>query len=121
MKKPKTSRKKLETALDIAWSLKVRSSGFCAVCGPHIKHDVLHAHHIFSRNHKGTRWDLQNGIALCPRHHLYHAHKSPTDFTLWLIEYKGIYYIERLKIKAYGVCKWHECDLVILLNELNKT
>jgi hypothetical protein len=118
MKKQKTSRKKLEQALDIAWSIKVRSKGFCAVCGPHIRHDVLHAHHIFSRKHKGTRWDLQNGVCLCPRHHLYHAHKDIMEFGLWCIDYFGQAQIDRLRIKAMSVSKWHESDLQILLNEL---
>ena len=118
MKKPKTSRKKLELALDKAWSIKVRQKGFCAVCGPHIKHDVLHAHHIFSRKHKGTRWDILNGLSLCIRHHLFFFHRDIYEASLWLQEYYNKPSLERLRIKAMGVCKWHESDLQILLDEL---
>ena len=116
--KPKTSRKKLETALDIAWSLKVRYSGFCTVCGPHIKHDVLHAHHIYGRAHKGTRWDIDNGVSLCYRHHIHWAHRDPRAFNDWLDQNIPAYRLQRIQIKAMGVCKWHESDLQILLNEL---
>lgn len=120
MKKPKSSRKKLELALDKAWSEKIRSVAFCAVCGPYIKQEVLHAHHIFSRKHKATRWDLENGICLCPRHHLYFAHKDIMEFGLWVLENKGAEFIDKLRWKAMSVSKWSESDLEILLAELKK-
>jgi len=44
------------------------------------------AHHIIPKNFIKTRWDVKNGILLCPKHHKFgsfSAHKHP----LWFLEF----------------------------------
>ena len=109
-------RKRLEKKLDAVWSEKVRAKGYCEHCGARDK--TLQAHHLYSRKHKGTRWDIDNGVCLCVGCHLYIAHKDILLFADWCRQYYGDDKLERLKIKALGVSKWTESDLIILLNEL---
>lgn len=112
-------RKQLEKQLDILWAQKVkeRAKGKCEL-NCRNNQSILHAHHIFSRKHKSTRWDLNNGIALCPACHLYLAHKSPTEFTFRLLDIKGRDFLDRLRIKANSVGRWSVGELEILKQEL---
>ena len=93
---------------DAAWSLAVkdRDGNRCAYCG---STKYLNSHHIFSRTHQGLRWDLDNGITLCSEHHTFStkfsAHKTPMEFTLWIMERNGKEWYERLRAKAGGVHK----------------
>ena len=48
--------------LDKLWSAKIRSRGKCEYCGATAG---LHGAHIIGRRYRGTRWDLENGLALC--------------------------------------------------------
>ena len=75
------------TKEDKDWSKAVRSVGYCewpiSSTGCEYNSQVLHAHHIFPRSRKATRHDVENGIALCPGHHVFaneSAHKSPELF-----------------------------------------
>lgn len=102
--KKKTSVKKKERNLnDTAWSLSVKQrDGFkCVYCGATT---YLNSHHIFSRNNLTTRYDLDNGITLCAKHHTFSkefsAHQTPTEFTYWLERLKGKQFIEDLGKKA---------------------
>ena len=45
----------------------------CAFCGS----TKVEAHHLVPRQFEATRYDLQNGIALCCRHHKFDAAISP--------------------------------------------
>jgi hypothetical protein len=110
-------RKALENKLDKAWSLAVRKGGQCEYegCG---KRDSLAAHHIFGRAHKGTRWDIRNGVCLCYRHHIHLAHRDPAIFNDWIKEKKGQGAWDRLKFKALSTTKFTEEDLKLLLREL---
>ena len=75
VKKPKKqskakrmSRSKKEA--DRVWSLAVRErdGNQCQVRGCDATSRVF-AHHIFSRRHLATRWDLDNGFTICWGHH----------------------------------------------------
>ena len=49
-------------------------------CTVHVRQ--LHAHHLYSRRHVNTRYDLDNAICLCAVHHTmgsFSAHNDP-DF-----------------------------------------
>lgn len=117
-------RKGIEGKLDVAWSLlvKLKAGMKCEYCGATSKQ--LHSHHIYSRSKKSTRWHVQNGICLCVGCHTFSsrfsAHKTPLEFTQWLIRYKGQDYIDRLQIRANSVSKLHAFEKKILLDELNK-
>lgn len=108
------SRKTLEKKLDATWSKVVRSraNNRCEICN---SDNIVQAHHIIPRTHKGTRWDIDNGVSLCLAHHLYWAHKDVIAFYEWIALKRNL---DRLKVKGYSVCKWQESELKLLLNEL---
>ena len=59
--------------------VKLRAKGVCEYpnCG---KKEYLNAHHIYSRSHKSTRYEPDNGMCLCSGHHSLtrnSAHKDP--------------------------------------------
>lgn len=102
-KKLSSARKKEKLNKDIDWAkqVKERDNFRCVYCGDN---SYLNAHHIFSRNNLTTRFDLDNGITLCAKHHTFSnefsAHKTPTEFTYWLEKLKGKDFIENLGKKA---------------------
>ena len=85
----KKQEKKERKKRDREWSLKIKEllDNKCVICGDT---KILHAHHLIPREIKETRWDLENGIVLCPKHHKYSfkisAHRSPISFVIWLKE-----------------------------------
>lgn len=55
--------KNIEKTLDNLWqkAVKKRDNGRCRIC-----YDIAtDAHHLVSRRNKSTRWDINNGIAVC--------------------------------------------------------
>ena len=116
--------KGVEGKLDIAWSLlvKLKAGMQCEV--PLCMKKTLHSHHIYSRVKRSTRWYVPNGICLCVGHHVFNsrfsAHLTPTEFTQWLIEYRGQDFLDRLRLRANTPSKLHEFEKKILLQELNK-
>lgn len=101
--------------------VKLYDHNMCAVCG---KTEYLNAHHIFSRNNRSTRYDLDNGVALCPSHHTFNnhmsAHKAPAEFIEWIKEKRGIEWYDRLRLKAKSVKKYTSDDFVEIRHELLK-
>jgi len=118
------ARKGVDGKLDIAWSqlVKLRAGMRCEV--PNCGKTILNSHHIYSRSKKSTRWHPENGICLCVGHHTFSstfsAHKTPLEFTQWLLEYKGRDYIDRLQLRANTTSKLHPFEKDLLLNELKK-
>jgi len=89
--------------LDKLWQqVIVAQDGKCLKCGTTQR---LSAHHIFSRKNRSTRWDTNNGVCLCLAHHIFWAHKSPTDFTYWLEGIKGRPFLKRLRTKHNTIVK----------------
>lgn len=83
------SKKAEERELDLMWKEKVkeRDNYFCIICCKPVEGKNCHAHHILPKGLKGLRWDVDNGITLCYRHHkvgLYSAHMNAIWFTFWL-------------------------------------
>jgi hypothetical protein len=113
MRLPKVRDKKaIRKELDIAWSKAIRSRGVCEKCG---KQTDLQAHHIFSRRHNGTRWELGNGVCLCKRCHLFWAHKDTVDFARWIEGKIGKEKMDLLEYKAKSVNKFSKGELEIFL------
>lgn len=73
----------------VAWSLRVRACGKCAVCDAT---DHLQAHHILPKErYQEFKFKQINGVVLCPTHHKfgrYSAHRNPLWFTLWLQQHR---------------------------------
>ena len=88
---------------------------------------MLNSHHIFTRTHRGTRWDQENLICLCWAHHHYMAHGRDTEkFRDFVIDRMGKKEFETLKVKAYTTTKYTVKELMFLkqilkaeLNELD--
>lgn len=70
-------------ALDKIWRdiIISRAKKKCEFCGSS-KH--VQAHHIVPRSFYATRWNIENGVALCRRHHLYFAHRDVIAFYDWV-------------------------------------
>ena len=69
--------------------IKERDNSKCIICE---RTDIIHVHHIIPREIKKYRWNIDNGVCLCPRHHKYSfeisAHKNSFAFITWLCKYK---------------------------------
>jgi predicted restriction endonuclease len=75
------------TAEDRDWARKVKErDGFvCVICG---ERERLNAHHIIVRENHETKFDVENGLSLCPTHHFFNrqisAHNNPLGLFIWL-------------------------------------
>jgi len=104
--------------LDKWWSLiiKMRAGYKCEYCGTTGKTNFakiktkrgcrsnpLNSHHIYSSGLWPVRWDLDNGICLCVKHHILgalSAHKSSLLFADWIREQRGEVWHKRLLEKV---------------------
>jgi predicted restriction endonuclease len=92
------------TPEDKAWAnaVKDRDGRKCVICGDT---ERLNAHHIIVRENHETKYDIHNGISLCPMHHLFNrrisAHNNPLGFFLWLEENRAeqIRYLKKIMEK----------------------
>lgn len=90
MNKRKKARRE-DNKLLKEWSKKVkaRDDMRCVMCG---ETKMLNAHHIIPRDNKKFRYDIDNGISLCPLHHQFSricsAHGNSYVFVLWFIDYR---------------------------------
>lgn len=119
-KQLKNSSKGIEKKLDKVWSelVKIKAGNKCEVCG---KTKSLNSHHIYSRSKKSIRWDLDNGVCLCVGHHIgvnFSAHKTPVEFTDWLMENKGREFMQKLRIKSNITSHYDYFDKEMILKEL---
>jgi hypothetical protein len=79
---------------DRLWSLAVRAdwNNRCCVCGS----TKVDAHHLVPRQHEATRYDLQNGLALCSTHHQWDKdlspHQNSAGFLCWLRDHHSFRY-----------------------------
>jgi len=90
-KKPSPTMALNAEMLDL-WSqlVKWRADYKCEYCGSTVR---LHSHHVIRRGKYQLRWDLENGVCLCQRHHMYDsdfsAHKDGARFTQWIKDKRG--------------------------------
>ena len=88
MTKAQKAAKKLKNKKLKEWSsaIKTRAKFKCEFCGQ--PHKYLNSHHIIGKRYEPLRFNLDNGIALCPTHHKYNytisAHKNPLAFMIWM-------------------------------------
>ena len=75
------------TPKDKIWavSVKERDGWRCVICGSDIRPN---AHHIIPREQIDTKYDVRNGLTLCPKHHFFcrliSAHNNPLGLFMWL-------------------------------------
>jgi predicted restriction endonuclease len=68
-----------------AKSVKERDGFKCVICGDT---ERLNAHHLIVRENHETKYDVENGLSLCPKHHFFSrkvsAHNNPLGLFVWL-------------------------------------
>jgi hypothetical protein len=117
----KLTNKGLIKKLDKLWREMVykKANYLCEFCGA----KRLNAHHIYSRSAQHLRWDVENGVNLCPLHHRlsseFSAHKTPLLFADWIIKKRGKNWHRNLKLKLYAKEKVDKKNLLVELEKLN--
>lgn len=99
MRKKKPKLVTIKRKLFKIWSEKVREKAdhICEYCGASVNNpentcNKVDSHHIQSRKIKNNplKWDIRNGICLCPFHHKFSCnesfHNSPVVTINWLKE-----------------------------------
>tara|TARA_R110000824_G_scaffold12226_7_gene53583 strand:+ start:14172 stop:14741 length:570 start_codon:yes stop_codon:yes gene_type:complete len=90
----KIAAKKGRNFCDELWAImvKMKYNHRCPICvsnGITDETELANAHHLISRRVFKYRWNTDNGILLCPKHHefdlLISAHTAPWAFEEWLI------------------------------------
>lgn len=101
-----------EKELDSAWAKQIRErdGNKCAYCD---STNSLNAAHIIPREQKLFRWNLDNGILLCAKHHKwsfeFSVHQNPFAFLMWFSQVRKEQF-ERLKRIYYSYNK-NETDI----------
>lgn len=111
----KTPRAKLVKLLDAEWARIIKRDGVCRMCS---NTKMLHAAHIFSRRSMSTRWDLDNGLALCYYHHIRFSHSEPIKFYDFVKQYMGEEKLEQLRQRNAKLRKWTPQEMEELLMKL---
>ena len=103
MKTKKAEKQKLIKEADRLWSLVIRQkyNNICCKCG----NRGTSAHHIVSRTHKNTRWDIENGLCLGFPCHIHFMHGKPVESTKWLRQRMGDQFIDNLLKKSQIIFK----------------
>ena len=121
-KKKHTARWTLKKRLDVLWAkaVKLLAQNRCEIVTNKRCQNVngfgkghgLNAHHIIGRSNFNVRWDVNNGVALCVKHHVFSiwsAHKNPFWFLQKMIQLRGETWYKTLQAKALrnnGVTKY---------------
>lgn len=122
----KKQKKKLEKECMALWAkiVKLRAGNICEYPGCN-KTNNLNAHHIFTRARTSTRYDVENGMCLCPTHHTLGAdaaHRDPEfkDFIIARNVRTDLFY-KKLRLKAFTPQKIDiQLELLYLESELKK-
>lgn len=88
--------------LDILWQQKVTEGKQCS--RPECNWMGSEGHHVFKRRYLNTRWDIENGRALCRSCHVW-AENNPQAYEDLIVGEVGIDEWGRLRDKALMVKK----------------
>lgn len=91
----KFNKKARRNELDKLWSLRVRERDnfICQQClyekGIGKPDHKNHTHHIVSKatGGYGCRWDIDNGITLCYKHHIIKIPQAPITYTKFILSW----------------------------------
>ena len=115
-KRTKTTIKK---SCDKLWSKIIRSKGHCEICRTT---QNLEAHHIVTRSRIPTRWDVDNGICLCSKHHKFcteiSAHGNSIAFARWFDDKFGPERFTRIQEKSRQTTKYTLEDYLEIESQL---
>lgn len=88
--------------------IRERANYTCEACGTHIpegNRQAAHCAHIAGRKNQATRYDSDNAVCLCAKHHFYYT-DHPLEFAEWLKYYLGETRYEIVRDKANRIKKW---------------
>jgi len=100
-KKYSLAKKTGKNFCDELWKILIRLefNNKCPICvqqGLPLDETGLNAHHLISRRVFKYRWDTENGILICPKHHEFglelSAHTAPWAFEAWIKDHMPIKY-----------------------------
>ena len=91
--------------------VKLRDNNMCQY--PGCPRSGVHAHHLYSRRHFGTRWNLDNIILLCAGCHFFIAHKEYEVFREFIVRRLGEDKYKTLRVLAYSTTKV-DVELVLM-------
>ena len=115
MKKPIPKKKRLENECDKLWSQCIIARD--GTCRGTNSIDRLSAHHIRSRTHRSTRWDLDNGLCLSWKVHFLQK-ANPERFQDLIINIIGDKKYQALKRKSLQVVDYSIADLEQIKEDL---
>jgi hypothetical protein len=110
IKKP--SRKSIIAKLDKLTSEIIRAHGSCERCD---KKENLQCAHIYSRNYKHLRWDMENLLCLCSGCHFW-WHQNPTEAVIWAMEIRNLELLKKIRQNVTPIKTW---ELEARLKELH--
>ena len=114
--KHKTERQKLDSDCLALWSKCVRTRD--KTCRNNCKSDYpLHAHHIVQRTYKLSRYNTENGLALCSSCH-FPEHVNPEKFRDTIIDIIGEEKYLDLKKRYMITYSWTVPELKEIKEEL---
>lgn len=106
---------------DELWAklVKLEFDKHCPICaeqGLPLEEAMMNAHHLISRRVYKYRWDTDNGITVCPKHHefdlMLSAHTAPWSFEEWikinLPEKYAKWVANRIDLQGDGKYKYEE-------------
>jgi len=94
---------------DKAWREAVLARDkLCIICGSGFMTNI---HHIIPREVKEFRHDVENGAALCPRHHRFSRecspHRNSFVFMLWLKDHRPEQFLHiEMKLESLNMLPW---------------
>ena len=110
-------------SLDALFSdyVRERDSYTCQRCGKYYEPPTraIHAAHIFSRRHKGTRHDPLNAVALCHGCHTFFT-GYPLYFATWVSERLGKQQYALLMHRARKPTKFTDFDRAQIKSDLKE-
>jgi nitrite reductase/ring-hydroxylating ferredoxin subunit len=115
--KAKPNRKKLDKELlDLFSDAVIARDNTCRYCN---RDSQLSAHHIRVKQHRATRYSVENGLCLCwPCHSLQKL--QPELFHDRIIEIIGQREYNRLKELSGVITNWKTDELVEIKNQLKR-
>lgn len=119
------SRSQIIKEMDKVVSDYVRDRDEWKCCRCHTPHPPgsknIHCSHFWGRGKLGTRWDLDNLIALCMPCHFYHWEKQKNaDYKDYMIRRIGQEKMNLLEYKAKSVTHFSLNELKLLLLDIKK-
>ena len=136
MDKHALAKKRGKNFCDELWGKLVRLEfkNKCPICesfGLPTEDKLLNSHHLISRRVYKYRWDVDNGLLVCPKHHEFDlyisAHTAPWGFEKWVQDNLPIRYVkwvENRKILSEGdnpVYKYEEIYHQLEKSSFNST